>query len=515
MHQGDRTLATNRHRQGWRSVALTSVTLLTLAAGLPATAHAQDGATASLPGEEQIQVDGINLPKPLDAVNADRYRDIFRLQEAGDFRRADVIIGQLTDQSLLGHVLADRYLSPNYKSNAKELSDWLRRFSTLAVAQRIYLLALDKGASNPTPPAATGIAMGSPDEGYNDRDANWLAGLDKWQRGDFAGAAVSFARDAEHAGNDPWDKSKAAFWVARAYLRAKQPDKVSPWLKQAAQFPLTFYGQLAARALGTAPEVDWNATKFTKAHAQQLLDTRSGKRALALLQVGQPFAAEKEFLLLKSKARDSVDESLVAVAQIANLPTLALKMGATQRLYTNSVIPAALYPVPRWAPEEGFTIDRALIYAVMRQESGFNPNAVSGVGAIGLMQIMPETGKKLGYEPQELRDPETSMSAGQKYLKTLMGLGMVDDDVLLTAIAYNAGPGSLQKWKKASQAGDDALMFLETLPAKETRQFAKRVLAAYWIYQERLGQESPTLKALATGGWPRYTPQDETATASN
>src|SRR5690349_12589728 len=99
------------HRQGWRGVALTSVTLLTLAAGLPATALAQDGATASLPGDEQIQVDGINLPKPLDAVNADRYRDIFRLQEAGDFRRADQIIAALTDQSLLGHVLADRYLS--------------------------------------------------------------------------------------------------------------------------------------------------------------------------------------------------------------------------------------------------------------------------------------------------------------------------------------------------------------------------------------------------------------------
>ena len=344
------------------------------------------------------------------------------------------------------------------------------------MAHRIYALALDKGARNPTKPAAANIPMGSPDEGYNDRDANWLAGLEKWQRGDFAGAALSFARDAEHAENDPWDKSKAAFWVARAYLRAKQPDKVSPWLKQAAKFPLTFYGQLAARALGVEPQVDWDGTKFTKAHAQQLLDTRSGKRALALLQVGQPFAAEKEFLLLKSKARDAVDESLLAISQIANLPTLALKMGATQRLYTNSVIPAALYPVPRWAPEEGFTIDRALIYAVMRQESGFNPNAVSGVGAIGLMQIMPDTGKRLGYEPRELRDPQTSMSAGQKYLGTLMGLGMVDDDVLLTAVAYNAGPGSLLKWKKASKAGDDALMFLETLRPRKPVSSP----SAYW-----------------------------------
>jgi soluble lytic murein transglycosylase-like protein len=503
------------HRHGWRDVALTAVTVFTLAAGLPAAVFAQDGATASLPGEEQLQVDGVSLPKPLDAVNADRYRDIFRLQAAGDFRRADAIIGELTDQSLLGHVLAERYLAPNYTSNAKELTDWLRRFSTLAVAQRIYLLALDKGAQNPTQPAATGIGMGTPDEGYNDRDADWLAGLEAWKRGRFAEAAQAFSRDAEHVENDPWDKSKAAFWVARAYLRAKQPDKVSPWLKQAAQYPLTFYGQLAARALGVEPEVDWSAPKFTKAHAQQLLSTRSGKRALALLQVGQPFAAEKELLLLKSKAKDEVDESLLAVSQIANLPTLALKMGATQRLYGNSVIPAALYPVPRWAPDEGFTLDRALVYAVMRQESGFNPNAVSGDGAIGLMQIMPATGKRLGFEAGQLRDPENSMSAGQKYLRMLMDMKMVDDDLIFTAIAYNAGPGNLQKWKKATRAGDDALMFLETLPAKETRQFAKRVLAAYWIYQERLGQETPTLKALATGGWPRYTPQDETATASN
>lgn len=495
-------------------MALTLIAALPLTAQLPAVAFAQDGATASLPGDD-VQVNGASLPKPLDAVNADRYRDIFRLQDAGDFRRADEIIGELTDQSLLGHVLADRYLSPRYGSSAKELSDWLRRFSTLAIAQRIYLLALEKGATELTEPETIGVGMGSPDESYNDRDANWLSGLEAWKRGDFITAALSFSRDAQNPDNDPWDQSKAAFWVARAYLRAKQPEKVSPWLKQAAGHPLTFYGQLAARALGVDPQVDWSAPDFTRMHGEQLLRARSGKRALALLQVGRPAAAEKELLLLQSKAKDELDEALIAVAQIANLPTLALKMGATQRMSGNALVPASLFPVPRWEPHGGFTLDRALIYAVIRQESGFNPNAVSGDGAIGLMQIMPETGKKLGFDPSELRDPAKSMAAGQKYLAKLMSMKLVKSDVMLTAIAYNAGPGKLQKWKKASRAGDDALMFLETLPAKETRQFVKRVLAAYWIYQERLGQDTPTLKALATGDWPRYTPQDETATAAN
>jgi len=91
----------------------------------------------------------------------------------------------------------------------------------------------------------------------------------------------------------------------------------------------------------------------------------------------------------------------------------------------------------------------------------------------------------------------------------------VDNDIILMAVAYNAGAGNLQKWKSDKKAMNDPLLFVETLPSKETRQFVKRILAAYWIYQERLDQEAPTLKALATGGWAQYIGQDGSATASN
>jgi soluble lytic murein transglycosylase-like protein len=140
--------------------------------------------------------------------------------------------------------------------------------------------------------------------------------------------------------------------------------------------------------------------------------------------------------------------------------------------------------------------------------------AVSGDGALGLMQIMPETGKKLGYDAAQLKDPRLSIAAGQKYIAKLLKNGLVDNDLILMATAYNAGAGNLQKWKKAPKAMDDALLFLETMPAKETRQFVKRIMAAYWIYQERLDQDSPTLKALAAGGWADYAGQDGKATAS-
>ena len=190
-------------------------------------------------------------------------------------------------------------------------------------------------------------------------------------------------------------------------------------------------------------------------------------------------------------------------------------MGAMERLYGDTTIPSALFPVPRWEPKGGFTVDRALIYAIMRQESGFNPLAVSGDGALGLMQIMPDTGKKLGYDEAQLKNPRHSIAAGQKYIARLLRNGLVDNDVILMAVAYNAGAGNLQKWKGDKKAMKDPLLFLETLPSKETRQFVKRILAAYWVYQERLDQESPTLKALATGGWAQYIGQDGTATASN
>ena len=163
---------------------------------------------------------------------------------------ADRIIEELTDLSLLGNVLADRYLSATYISRPKELSDWLHRYGDTADAHAIYRLAVLKGDSNPTEPTANVVHIGSPDESYDDRDAHWLAGLEAWRRGSFTKAAQAFAKDAEDEDKNRWEQSKSAFWAARAYLRAKQPDKVSAYLRKAAKYPLTFYGQLAARALG-------------------------------------------------------------------------------------------------------------------------------------------------------------------------------------------------------------------------------------------------------------------------
>ena len=82
------------------------------------------------------------------------------------------------------------------------------------------------------------------------------------------------------------------------------------------------------------------------------------------------------------------------------------------------------------------------------------------------------------------------------------------------AIAYNAGPGTLLKWRSADGTGDP-LLFLEGLPNQETRNFVQRVMANYWVYQDRLDQQTPSLDRLAAGSWPSYEAQDCVAAAAN
>jgi soluble lytic murein transglycosylase-like protein len=519
-------------RHGRRApLALTALTVLMLStAALPGQAWSQDSAgaraataskaasdrddrasdeTAALPSTD-INVSGPQLPRPLDAVNADRYREIFRAQARGNYKAADDVISELTDQSLIGNVLADRYLAPNYKSTAKELSDWLKRYNSLPDAPAIYALAQRKGAAKLTKPtASTVVRMGSPDESVIDTNENWQAGLAAWRKRDYKTAAARFAEAYDKA-DDPWNKSAAAYWVGRSYLRAKQPAKVSAWLVKAAKQPRTFYGQLAIRALGTESNFDWRSPSFNERYAQAVLATRAGKRALALLQVGQVNQAEKELLVLQQDADDTLSEALLSLSQAARMPSLALRIGANTRMKEGKIISAALYPLPSWRPSEGFDVDRALLYAIMRQESGFNPGAVnSNSGAAGLMQLMPSTAKLVaGGKSANIKDPIVSMEIGQSYINQLTADDNVGNNLLKMVIAYNAGPGNLAKWFKASDAANDPLLFVETLPSSESRLFVERVVAAYWIYRQRLGQDAKSIDAIASGEWPKYHRQD-------
>jgi soluble lytic murein transglycosylase-like protein len=152
-----------------------------------------------------------------------------------------------------------------------------------------------------------------------------------------------------------------------------------------------------------------------------------------------------------------------------------------------------------------------LIYALIRQESAFNPNAMSSDGARGLMQLMPRTASYVGQgnryhgsRRDELFEPSLNLSLGQRYLDYLLEHQSVDGDLFRLTTAYNGGPGNLNKWEQHIKAGDDPLLFIESLPSRETRLFIERVLANLWIYRQRLNQPSPSLDLIAAGERPIY-----------
>ena len=151
----------------------------------------------------------------------------------------------------------------------------------------------------------------------------------------------------------------------------------------------------------------------------------------------------------------------------------------------------------------GFTVDRALVYAIVRQESAFNPKAVSHAGAMGLMQLLPASAalatgdKTFRTRPKKLFNPAINLRAGQDYLTYLMDRG-VGSDILRTVAAYNAGPGAVLK--TIGMVGDqDPLLLIESLPALETRNYVEKVMTAYWTYKRMFGEETRTLDALASG----------------
>jgi soluble lytic murein transglycosylase-like protein len=208
--------------------------------------------------------------------------------------------------------------------------------------------------------------------------------------------------------------------------------------------------------------------------------------------------------------------ALLALAHKLNLPAMQMRMAHGMRGSDNRPYDWALFPMPPWRPAKGFAMDRALIYAFMRQESGFNARAKSPVGARGLMQLMPRTASFVAGDrslrrrnKSKLYVPEFNLELGQKYLTYLLHDELVKGDLFHLAVAYNAGPGNLRKWLRKAKFDGDPLLFVESIPWRESRLFVERVLTNFWIYRERLRQDSPSLDAAATGHWPIYLDLDD------
>ncbi len=539
----------------------------------------------------------------LPAIDAALYIKIFDHQKNGHWKHADNLIKKLSDELLLGHVMAQRFLHPTkYRSRYKELKDWLNHYSDHPQATRIYKLALRRKPKNwrmPKPPQrlkakaksqppivhgiriagkklsrANGLkakhlqrtvrrflrrghtlaakrALQTPnaklylsDEQFDQlaarlsfvyftdgRDkwalqwaveaaersgnvipeAHWTAGLAAWRLDKKDIAAHHFEESARHSTNADWFHSASAFWAARANLLNRQPESVNEWLERASIYPRTFYGLLARHILGKPLEFRWVLPPLHSSIIKQLSSWPRGKRAIALLQIGNTYLAEREFRELVRGADDTLAKSILALAAHRKMASLAVRLD--NRLYPKGGgYDGAAYPVPAWVPAEGFRVDRALIYALIRQESLFNPKAKSRAGARGLMQIMPGTArfvaqtKGIKYQSKRnLYQPEINLTIGQRYIEMLLKDPNIKGDLFLMTAAWNGGPGNLNKWRQRNNHMNDPLFLIESLPSRETRLFIERVLANLWIYRHRLNQDIPSLDAIAAGNRPVYT----------
>ncbi len=344
--------------------------------------------------------------------------------------------------------------------------------------------------------------------------ALWWSGLAAWRSGDYALSAQHFETLADAKLTDEWITSAAAYWAARAYLSARQPARVNPLLATAARHPRTFYGLLAARALDEVPSFEWELPKLGPVEMNLLSQAPAAKRALALIQIGETDRAESELKRFTGNLSPELARILLGLTAKANLPSLAYRLGYLLESRGGYRYDAALYPIPEWVPTSGFNVDRAMIFALIRQESGFKPKAKSRVGARGLMQLMPRTagflaGKRFrGHGKYALFDPEYNIELGQQYIRHLFEFPGIEGNLFYAAAAYNGGPGNLKKWRRNSEYQNDPLLFIESIPSRETRVFVERVLTNLWIYRFRLGQPAPSLDAVAAGTWPRYSRLD-------
>ena len=340
--------------------------------------------------------------------------------------------------------------------------------------------------------------------------ADWTAGLAAWRLGKMDEAKAHFEALAHSNTASGWNIAAGAYWAARVQLVTKKPENVTEMLNIAAQHPRTFYGLLSARLLARELDFSWQMPALDPAVRDRVLQLPTVQRAIALQQVGRSELAEKEIRTFYPRAKKEVQAGLLAVAQQINLPAASLRLGVDMRDRLGKHIDSALYPVPHWEPEGGFQVDRALVYAFMRRESGFNAKAKSHVGARGLMQLMPRTAsfvagdKSLrGKNREKLYDPTFNIDLGQQYLAYLLRYEGVNNNLFLLAAAYNGGPGNLKKWLRNMNHQQDPLMFIESIPALETRIFIEKVLTNFWIYRIAAwpGHALPR-SAIAAGKWP-------------
>jgi soluble lytic murein transglycosylase len=276
---------------------------------------------------------------------------------------------------------------------------------------------------------------------------------------------------------------KWKYWYARALIETDNLKHGESILKLLAN-ERHYYGFLAASTLNLPVNLQDRPIEITELEKITVLKNPAAKRAFELFYINKPYQARREWnfwLKTLNKRQRLVASKLAHDAQWFDRAIFTL----SREGYLDDVelrFPQA-YDKKINQHSKQHEINPAWVFAITRRESSFMSDANSGVGAKGLMQLMPRTAKQLGHKKMSktnLLDSGHNIKLGTKYLKKL--LDMSEGNQVLATASYNAGPYRVKSWLKNSDSLP-ADIWIETIPYKETREYVKSVLAYQQIYQ--------------------------------
>ena len=343
--------------------------------------------------------------------------------------------------------------------------------------------------------------------------ADWHAGLAAYRLGKSKSALRHFELLARNPFAGQNLQAKAAYWAARVLRDAGKIAPAERHFKAAAASGDNFYALLSMQHVADSLPIIWQRADVA---SDNILSTHAGlRRAQALRQAQHGEWAELELLHLQARLSDQQARNLLAYARENNYPAvqlaLATRLGAGRASGMPLKIFESAYPIIA-LDNEDTSIDTALLFALIRQESRFKARAKSHAGARGLMQIMPQTAAFISGDRQlgrrdgrdRLLNSDLNLQLGQHYLAMLLSPDYFDGNLILAVAAYNAGPGNVRRWRKKLDNMQDPLLFIESVPATETRNYVQKVMRNMWIYRSRLKQEPTEHRILAAESWPTY-----------
>ena len=325
-------------------------------------------------------------------------------------------------------------------------------------------------------------------------EAEWLAGWISLRfLGDQGIAFEHFKRMYESV-STPVSRARGAYWMGRAQEAAGNSESAIEAYRTAAQFKTAFYGQLAGHKLGAADGTALPTGPTIDAQARARFEARELTQLTRLLAAVDAEGLVDRFVAALAQGGEE-DASPVLAATLAHeigRADLAVRVARNARREGAILIDLG-YPVLKLPSGAG--PEPALVHSMIRQESAFDPEAVSRAGARGMMQLMPATAKNMSkqeglrYSRRRLTsDPDYNIRLGRGYLAEM--IGDFGGSYVLAVAAYNAGPGRVRQW--IGKFGDprdgavDTIDWIETIPFSETRNYVQRVLEALQIYRIRL-----------------------------